>query len=178
MQCTRTTKTKTSARARTTTHIIISKQQTYVVKELAKRSNKKHQHNNPTNQRQTKENASIQMANLTLLVGYQWTQRWVGTSLYYPNQISVLVLVGCAVFPKKLLKITRHARRVACREIPILGIVTTVADIHTIVMFACIGGGSCHCARMLGLDTPMLRWGVVHCVDWTLIASRELCCAC
>ena len=61
------------------------------------------------------------MANQTLLVGDQWTQRWARTSLYYPNQIVALVLVGCA-FPKSnLLKITRHARRVAWRELSILG---------------------------------------------------------
>ena len=164
MTCTRTTRTNTSARTRTTTIIIISKQQE-CFKELAKRTNKKHQHNNPTNQRNTKDNASIQMANLTLLFGYQWTQRWVGTSLYYPNQISVLVLVVCAVSPNIFLKSCVMHDVWNDGSPPSLGIVTAVADIHTIVMFACIGGGSCHCACMLGLVTPMLRWGVVHCVD-------------
>ena len=53
------------------------------------------------------------MANLTLLVGDQWNQRWARTSLHDPIQIVALVLVGCALPTKHLLKITRHARRVA-----------------------------------------------------------------
>ena len=88
---------------------------------------------------------SIIMANLTLLVGDQWTQRWAGTSLYYLNENVAFVLVGCA-FPKKIFLKSRVMDDVwHDGSSPSLGTVTIGADIHIIVMFAYISEGICHC---------------------------------
>ena len=126
------------------------------------------------------------MANLTLLVGYQWTQRWVGTSLYYPNQISVLVIVDCAVSQQHLLKIKRHARRVAWREFPIIGPCDHrcryTHNCHVCIRWlsSCAHVGFGHtnvamgCCALCGLDIDCVT-GIVLCM---LICRLDCWCVC
>ena len=87
----------------------------------------------------------------------------------------MLERVGCAFHKQQILKSRVMHDVWHDGSSPSLGIVTTVADIHIIVMFACIGEGICHC---VWFGHTFLAMGCCALCGLGTDCVTGMCCAC